>query len=202
MKTRKTAAGLFLALLFFISASFISPGETTTRKYNIIYKGKIIGSLNLLQQKRKQFTYINIRTSASVKKIITFAVSSQDDAMFENGVLMWSKVYREVNGKAHEDKKTTLSNFRYELINGQHKTTLTERITGNMINLYMREPVNETRVYSDSHLRFVDLLKTGIHTYKIALPDGNINIYEYENNMCKKLTIQTRFYDFHFELAE
>lgn len=203
MRTARTIPALMISVFLFITcSSFIPSPEAIRHIYNIIYNGKKIGRVSLLQQKDQQHQFISIHTTASVKKIVTFDVLSRDEAMFDNGVLMWSSVYREVNGKEHENKRTKLNNSNYDLHDGGNKTTLNGKITGNMINLYVNEPANEKQVYSDSHQQFVNVTQTAPHTYSINLPDGNHNVYQYTNNICSKVSISTRFYDISFELEK
>ncbi|MES2690950.1 MAG: DUF6134 family protein [Bacteroidota bacterium] len=203
MKTGRTIPALMIHVFLFITCSSFIPTPGAMRyMYSIIYNGKKIGRVSLLQQKDQQHQFISIHTTASVKKIVTFDVLSRDEAMFDNGVLMWSSVYREVNGKEHENKKTKLNNSNYDLHNGDNKTTLSGKITGNMINLYVNEPANEKQIYSDSHQQFVNVSQTAPHVYAIDLPDGSHNTYQYTNNVCSKVSISTRFYDISFELEK
>lgn len=203
MKNRKIISALMIYVFLFITcSSFISSPEAIRHIYNIIYNGKKVGKVSLLQQKDQEHQFISIHTTASVKKIVTFDVLSRDEAMFDKGVLVWSSVYREVNGKEHENKRTKLNKSNYDLHNGENKTTLNGRITGNMINMYVNEPENEKQVYSDSHQRFVNVTQTAPHAYAIDLPDGSHNEYQYTNNICSKVNISSRFYDISFELEK
>lgn len=202
MKTSRITFTLLLYVLLFLTCtSFVASPTALKYLYNIIYKGKKIGQLSLLQQKNQNHQFISIHTKASIKRIFTVDVTSRDEAMFDRGVMVWSSTYREVNGKEHENKKTTLNNSAYELLDGSARSTFNGVITGNMINLYVKEPASDKQVYSDSHQQFVDIRKTASHTYAISLPDGNTNTYEYTNNVCSKVKINTQFYDISFELV-
>lgn len=190
------------ALLVLTCSSFSIPSETVTRSYGIIYQGEKIGTVNLLRQTKQRFTYINLQTSARVKKLFTFAISSNDEALFENGVLLWSKVYREVNGKVKEHKQTSRTDSIYNLRNAGSHTTLQGTITKSMLSLYLEEPVATGRVYSDNHQQFVGIRRLGAHTYKIDLPDGSSNTYEYTGNVCRRVSIRSQLFEVRFELEQ
>ena len=64
----------------------------------------------------------------------------------------------------------------------------------NMLSLYAAEPTEINQVYSDSFEQFIAVRKTADHKYKIVLPDGNYNNYNYENGMLSRVEINSTFY--------
>ena len=67
--------------------------------------------------------------------------------------------------------------------------------------VYISEPLNITKVYSDDFEQQVDIQKIADHHYKIKFPDGNYNEYFYTDGVCSKIEIHHSLYSASIELT-
>ena len=141
--------------------------------------------------------YLKINSDVETRFLIKIKIQSVEEAVFDNGKLLYSSIHRIVNGKEKTSKQTTLYGKEYQLIS-DHKQegSNSGAIADNILTLYYREPLNISRIYSDSFQQFLDLKKIAAHCYKIALPDGNENLYFFQDGICTKVEVHHSFYHF------
>lgn len=192
---KRSALHLFVLYTVFIGCTSFATSTVKKYLYHVWYKGVNIGKVYLTHQQTGENHFISMQAAVSVKKILTFNIISRDEALFKAGVLHWSKVYREMNGKTLDDKKTTRENAVYRLEDEGTKTTLHGLINQNILGMYLNEPKNSDKIYADNHQKFVVLNKTGEHRYQTILPDGSVNTYTYANNRCVEVDVKSTYYN-------
>ncbi|NJO24603.1 MAG: hypothetical protein HC867_00700 [Bacteroidia bacterium] len=83
----------------------------------------------------------------------------------------------------------------YEIQSGNEKQTLEHgSLQNSILALYHKEPVSIRRVYSDNHQQFLEIVKSGEHSYKLVFPDGKFNEYHYRNGICAAIDIHHPLY--------
>jgi hypothetical protein len=199
MLQKTTRLLLFLILLLLIS-HFALP-QSTKLEYSITRKGNNIGTMSFSRHLSGNKTIFKIESNVKARLIFVITVKALEEAIYENGIMTWSFLYRKMNGTEKVNKKTTLLGNNYVIIKGHHSETLnTYPIRYNMICLYLNEPTDIPKVYSDNFQQFLDIETLGDHHYKISFPDGNFNEYYYTNGLCSKVEVNHRFYSSTIEL--
>ena len=127
--------------------------------------------------------------------IFTFIAHADEEAVYYNGILLRSSIYRKLNGNEKANKQHQVDNRQYIIRKGS-STEITKNypITYNMLSLYSKEPVNISQVYSDNFESFIAIEKTEAHKYKITLPDGNYNYYIYKDGVLTTIEIHHSLY--------
>lgn len=199
-KKRTMLAALFLCWLF--NTALVSE-LAEQHSYRITRNGKEIGKLHVLKQQKSDHFFISMHARIHSQFILPLTIVTRDEAMFKKGVLTQSTVYREVNNKVTVSRKTVVQGKNYQLQDGD-KSTLLNRypIAMNMMLLYLNEPVGVKQIYSDHYQQFVEVVKTGQHVYKVILPEGAYNSYEYKDNACYRVQVFNKLYDAVFELEK
>jgi hypothetical protein len=187
------------ALLIFLPTLLSAQEKTST--YNISHNGDVIGQLQFYQKINGQDTFLKMNSKVQTRFIFGIDVRTSDQAHFENGKLISSNVYRTVNGKEKENKKTNLINNNYQLSSGSKMRQFNKVISYNMMMLYYREPISQSQVYSDNFQQFIAIKRMGNHTYRIDLPDGNYNDYHFQNGICTMVIIHHSMYTIKMELT-
>lgn len=113
-KIRSAAEVLFQgmykkALLFtvFILLSLVTKAQDQTLEYDVTHKGEHVGSMKLHQKKFGDNISINIESAVSMRFVFNINVFTEEASIFKNGRLVYSRVYRNVNGKENSNKQTT-----------------------------------------------------------------------------------------------
>jgi hypothetical protein len=178
-------------ITIFLFSSSIS-GQDQLLKYNVVYKGDIIGNMQVNQN--KSIGKVNIKMVSNVQMHLIFGIKmySKEESSFENGRLIYSSVYRQVNGKEKANKQTRAIGNNYQT----SSEGIVERVNNgaiefNVHSLYFHEPVNLQKVYSDNFLQLLPIKKIADHGYKIDLPDGNCNYYYYKSGICNRVQVHT-----------
>ncbi len=197
---RKMSRMLVLVIVLILICYFALP-QTTQLQYNVKRKGSQIGHINFSERYDGNKRVLKIESAIKTRFLFLFTAIGQEESVYENGIMIRSSVYQQLNGNERMNKKTMLKGRNYVVTKGRQSETIGNYpISYNMICLYAREPVNVPKLYSDSFQRFLDIQTMGDHHYKIVFPDGNYNEYYYNNGLCTRVEVYHRLYRSSFEL--
>ncbi len=197
----RNASRIILLFIVMLLISHFALPQRINLEYSIKRKGSEIGTLLFSQHVSGNKTSFKIESHIKARLVFLMTVKAIEEAIYENGILTWSFMYRKMNGTEKVNKKTRLSGSNYVITKGRQSETLNAYpINYNMICLYLQEPVTISKVYSDNFQRFLAIQKLGDHHYKIDFPDGNYNVYRYNNGLCSKVEVHHQFYNSTIEL--
>jgi len=184
---------LLLIVLLILAIKGISQNKSLT--YQIIRNGSKVGTLRFSQSSIGDTDRLEMQSNVKTRFIISFTALSNEEAVYKNGILLHSSIYRKLNGTEKVNKQHLAGNKQY-IIHAGERTEVTKNypITYNMLSLYSKEPENIGRVYSDNFQTFIAIQKTDQHRYKITLPDGNYNDYYYKNGVLNLVEVHHSFY--------
>ena len=169
--------------------------------YNIKRNGDVVGNIRFLQGISGSRTVLTMESEVNTRFIFNFTANAKEEVIYDNGIMTWSSIFRKLNGSVKVDKKTKANGNAYTVYRGTKTETLNSYpIRYNMLSVYIIEPVNITKVYSDNFQQQVDIQKIGDHHYKIKFPDGNYNEYFYTSGVCSKILIHHSLYSASIEL--
>jgi hypothetical protein len=190
---------LYLVIMFCLSISGFTQNRILV--YTIKHNGSKIGSMCLQEIKDSNKLSLKLRSDVSTSFIFSFKVSVIEDAIYENGILLYSFINQKINGSEKVNNKIRLAGFNYSVTTNGRKGKPEELpITYNMICLYTREPENVTHIFSDRYRQYLPITKIDMHQYKIAFPGGDNNEYYYQNGICRKVKVTAAFYSAVMEL--
>lgn len=193
------------ALLFmlFITIALLAFSQEKKLEYQVKRKGDVVGNIVFTQNYSGNKTTLKMRSEIRTRFIFLFTAKALEETIYENGVMIWSSIYRKLNGSEKANKKTKVAGNNY-IISKDDKTEMLNNypIRYNMLSLYTSEPMNFSKVYSDNFQQFLDILKIAPQHYKIKLPDGNYNEYFYSNGICSRVEVHTSLYNATIELKK
>jgi hypothetical protein len=189
---RYISIALILVLLLFAFCSF---SQTRSLNYQIFRNGDKVGSLHFTQSTVAGMNYLEMESEVKTRFIFTFTASAKEEAVYSNGILLRSSIYRQMNGSEKANKQHQVANNQYIIHAGKKSGVIKNYpITYNMLSLYSVEPLNVDKVYSDNFETFLAIQKTGDHRYKITLPDGNYNYYSYIRGVLNLVEVHHSLY--------
>jgi hypothetical protein len=197
----KVTNGGTALLLFLFCFSFTVNAQEKRYTYHVLHNGNVIGEMLFHQKTEGQDTFLKMSSQVKTRFVFGIEVNTVDQSRFRNGKLLFSNVYRNVNGKEKESKKTTWLDPHYQMQSGSKTGTISVPIHYNMMLLYCREPNNIAEVYSDNFQKFLPIQKIDTHAYRIQLPDGNHNDYYFQNGICKSVVVHHSLYTIKMELV-
>ena len=191
---------ILLFLLLGCTATIVARGQETNLTYSVTRNGSEIGTISIKEIKKgKQVSYY-LQSQIKVQFILHFTVKAIEEAVYENGVLVSSFIYRKFNGTEKANKRIRFANNNYIVNNkGSEKWLNNYPINYNMVCVYTQEPHSVPHIFSDNFQQFIPVKKTGAHQYKIVFPDGNTNEYFYQNGICIRIKMTTSLYNAEIE---
>jgi hypothetical protein len=196
---KHTSIALILVLLLF---AFNGHSQTRSLNYHILRNGSKVGSLHFTQSIVAGINYLEMESEVKTRFLFAFTISVKEEAVYSNGILLRSSIYRQTNGNEKANKQHLVGNNQYIIQTGKNSAVVKNYpITYNMLSLYSMEPANVDKVYSDSFETFVSIQKMGEHRYKISLPDGSYNSYYYKQGVLTLVEVHHSLYSANIVLA-
>jgi hypothetical protein len=190
---------LWSLLLLFCSVNLHAQEKTT--KYNILQNGNIIGQMQLYKKNSGDDLYLKMTSHAKTRFFIDILVDTEESSHFNNGKLVNSVTIRHVNGKQKASKQTQFIDNLYQIRSDDKISRLNAAINYNLMLLYINEPTAVSRVYSDNYQQFLEVRQIRPHSYRVTLPDGNYNDYDFSNGICREVTVHHSLYTINIRLA-
>lgn len=185
---------LFIALLIFWIES--SPAQDQNLSFEVWKNKSLIGIISMTEKVNSDSVVYHSASEIKAKVIISFKVTGIEKAIYKNGVLVYSSIYRKLNSKEKVNKELHLNDGKYYLINKGRKRSLTlNKIMDNLVTLYFYEPIKISQVYCDNHHSMASVVLLDSGKYQVIFPDGSYNIFYYQNGKCKKVDAFTSLYE-------
>jgi len=194
-------AGILVIVSWFLFCPSLSAQEKKL-SYNIKRNGSVIGNMQLYKKDSGTITSMRLESAVKTSMLISIRIASREDALFENGILSYSYLYRKVNDdvKLRKTHRKYGNQYVVSQKTGKTDTVRIYPVRYNILCLYFEEPVNLRELYSDNYQRMLQITKIGQHQYKIKLPDGNYQNYYYQNGVCHKIVVDSSFFTITMEL--
>ena len=189
-------------LVGLFSLKTIANAQEKRFEYIIKRNGDVVGNIHFTHGIAGNRTVLTLESEVNTRFIFNFKAKVKEETIFDKGIMTWSSIFRNLNGNVKVDKKTRVNGNAYTVYKGNKTETLNNYpIRYNMLSVYISEPVNNTKVYSDNFQQQIDIQKIADHHYKIRFPDDNYNEYFYADGICSKIEIHHRLYSASIELT-
>lgn len=188
--------GIVLIALSVLSFTQTSSAQENELSLAVWKNDARIGTINIKKSIDNSTVVYDLSTQITAKALFTFEIYGKEKAVFENGIMVYSSVYRTLNDNEKEKKNVRLVNGKYYLSKGNKKKELKlENIQYNLLALYFGEPdPNVIQVYCDNQNSMAKVKPMGKGIYKVVFADGNHSIFYYENGNCTKVDAVNTFY--------
>src|SRR5436190_3938928 len=195
-------AQILSLLVGLFSLKTIVNAQEKKLEYTIKRNGDVVGNIHFVHGIAGSRTVLTMESEVNTRFIFNFKAKAKEETIYDKGIMTWSSIFRKLNDNVKVDKKTRANGNTYTVYQGNKTETLDNYpIRYNMLSVYVIEPVNITKVYSDNFQQQIDIQKIADHHYKIKFPDGNYNEYFYTNGVCSKIEIHHRLYSALIELT-
>lgn len=191
-----------LLIMIALLVALNSHSQNRALNYQILRNGNKVGTLHFSETAAGSTDYLKLESDVKTKFIFTFTAHAVEEAVYFNGMLLHSSIYRKLNGSEKANKQHQADNRQYIIRNGKSSTiTKNYPITYSMLSLYSKEPENINKVYSDNFETFIAIQKADKHRYKIELPDGNYNYYSYKDGVLNQIEVHHTLYSAYIVLT-
>ncbi|MBL7736710.1 MAG: hypothetical protein JNL51_14730 [Chitinophagaceae bacterium] len=181
---------LYITVSFVLLTGYSSLAQEQIRHYDIIYRGDTVGRMNFYEKKLGANLLLKFDSKVRIRSLFTFLVETEESSDFKNGALVHSSVRRKINGKEKTLKQTIAGRGGYQCLPEKINCGGNSApIVYNLHLLYISEPADRQKVYSDHFQEYLLIQKIADHKYKVELPDGNYNYYSFENGVCYSIEV-------------
>jgi len=78
-------------------------------EYNIKRNGDVVGNIHFIQGIAGSRTVLTMESEVNTRFIFNFKAKAKEEAIYDNGIMTWSSIFRKLNGNIKVDKKTLTS---------------------------------------------------------------------------------------------
>jgi len=185
---------------FFLLASFLLVGTITHAQkqevfFDVIYKDEKVGVLHAKETKTKSksFKLLTIETNTTFL-FIPIHMESEVTTIHENGILMKGTAFRNASRQS-SDVIATVTKIGFNLYkrerNGVKDKIRNQRITYCVVDLYFKEPLGVTKVFSNMYAQMLELKSMDNGQYQLITPDNNNSLYSYRNGKLISIEVDT-----------
>jgi len=195
------AARIGLLLLLMTGVAIYAFSQERVLPYIIKRSGTTVG--NLIVRENRTGNQISYKLQSVVKSsfVFTVTVKTQEEAIYDNGVLTYLRFYQTLNNSERVNTKIEATTNGYMLVSEKEsKPIYKDPITYNQICLYTVEPLHLKKVFADKFKQFIPIEIISPHHYKITFPDGASNEYFYQDGICVKAKLNTTWFTAEMEL--
>jgi hypothetical protein len=186
----------FLFGIAVISSLAFTKDKSEVLTYHVIKNDAIIGTININKTVLDNSVIYSSESQIKAKFLITFNVATKEKAVFKNGVLVYSSIFRTINSKTKTNNEIVFENGQYLLQTSENSQSLNfNKITQNLVTLYFNEPNGASSVFCDNLRTMVKIIPLGDCKYKVELSSGAFNIFHYQNGKCIKIEAVSNLYN-------
>jgi len=173
-----------------------SPNRETPKVFEIVKNNKVIGTINMVMKVNGDSIIFDSESQINVKFLLKFEITGKEKSVFENGVLVYSSVYRKLNNKVKANHVIERRGSFYSLNDNNKSEVLNlDDIEQNLIMLYFNEPKNITSIFCDNQKEMIQIKNLGQGKYKVEISKGKYNIFHYKNGKCVEVEAISPMYD-------
>jgi len=192
---------LLLLLIIFISKSSLAQNRILV--YEVLRNGKPAGMLQVQCSSFHENQLYKLESKVKVKMLLTFIAESSEEIKYENGVLVYSSLFRKLNGSERNKKRMFITTAGYEVQTGDKRQSLSlNRIHESTLTLYHKEPIGLQKIYSDNFQQYLELKKIAEHRYQLLFPDGSWSEYLYSNGVCTAVYVNNPLFTLVMQLKQ
>lgn len=185
---------IFTLVILLLLITVALSAQKQVRHFKVMRKGSEIGWASVEKQTDSNTTTLTMGTEVKMTILFSYESSAKEISQFQDGKLQHSYYYRKTNGNVKADRHTRLVNNNYEVGESSKVRLNIAPITYNTLCMYFQEPVNISKVYSDNHQCYLEIVKESDGGYSITSSDGTTNTFYYQSGICYKVKIDHRFF--------
>jgi hypothetical protein len=198
-----------LFLLTLISTTYITKEAHNCQysylKYDVEIQDKNVGWMT--SAKKPSTTEPNvvqfvIDSKVDINIIASYNIQYKLESNYKLNELTTSNYATKVNGDTQSYATVRWDGAKYIGWDGKKNSTVsTIKIIHSIGNLYYKEPIGLTEIFSEKFMAFCPIVKNGEY-YTISFPDGKSSTYKYQNGICVWVESKQKLYKIVFRLKE
>lgn len=171
--------------IFILTAFILFNGSLVfaqTRNYDIIFSGDKVGNLTVTKKIAGNLTTYKLESRSELKVLFSTKKNYVSmDVTYKDGKLISSYCKNDVDDKTDNYASISWDGTKYNITNEKGKLTFNAPVTYSVISLYFAEPKGMKMLFTERIGEAYALTDLGSGRYEFKIPNGDKNIYTYEN---------------------
>lgn len=143
-----------------------------------------------------------IDSKVIINIVSTYTIQFNSYSAYKNNDLLKANYATKVNGDTQSFSTINWDGSKYIGWDEKNKSSVfSEKITQSIGNIYYKEPVGLTALFSEKYMAMCPISKVGDY-YTISFPDGKTTMYKYQNGICIWAESKQKLYKIVFRLRE
>lgn len=195
---KRKSSGLFLGFLLFL-LPFSLLAQDRKAEYKILHYNDLKGNIQLSEHTEGSSRRIKIESTVRTRFLFNITVTTIEEALFSEGLLVYSRFYQKINNEEKNDWQMNWTDGSYQFNKEHHGPQLPQtQIRHTILSLYCEEPVNIRQVFSSNFQQYVPVIPVAKNKYRVDLPNGNCNYYFYQRGKLASVEVEQPFYALQF----
>lgn len=179
---------ILTGIFFILLGSIVAQNQS----FDIFLFGKPIGTMTIEKSNAMNgvSTY-KLRSKSEATVLFTKKKNELEfDVTYKDGFLFSSYSKNTVNDEVENYASASWDGAKYVCQNEQKKFTVGEKAPYSVVMLYFKEPVGVTKIFSERIGDFAELKNVSPGVYEFKMPNGDKNIYHFENGKIKEVEMK------------
>ncbi len=190
-----------MRLLVYISLGLLSTlSFAQIRNYDVLLGDKLVGSV--LAKKTIVGNEITYKTDFKIKIRVfkTYDINSISTVTFNNGKLTKGKTLVYKDNELDDETVIFRDGGKYfQKESDKNKEITSKDILTDVTKIYFQEPLKQSDIFTMRYLGFGTITKLEDGSYKLKLPNGDVNRYYFKGGMLDQIIVNRTFYKLTFK---
>jgi hypothetical protein len=174
-------------------------------KYDVEIQDKNVGWMTCSKSSSvtdPSITNYVIDSKVVINIVTTYTIQFNSNTSYKLNDLYRANYATKVNGDTQSFSTVNWDGSKYMGWDGNNTNVITsDKITQSIGNIYYREPVGLTQLFSEKYMAMCPVTKNGEY-YVVSFPDGKSTTYKYQNGICIWAESKQKLYRIVFRLKE
>jgi hypothetical protein len=181
-----------LLLLFFFNYGISFSQDILHLDFVVLRNHEIVGTLRATKSILPKKTTYSLTSFVKINALFTLNIKETIHAEYANRVLTSSHHLREINDFKSTEKQLLRVNNEYQF-EGKPHAELSDEINASVLTLYFEEPIHQTKIYTESHVKIITMKQMIPGVYTLTLPNKTTAEYHYDNGTLTKVDAYTKW---------
>jgi hypothetical protein len=192
---------LLPGLLFSLHSMVLQAQPDRKLEFNIVHRSDVKGTVQLYDHWEGNIRHIKAESLVQTNFLFQISVRTIEEAVYKEGMLIFSGFYQKINDNEKSNRSIVWKNGSYQFIGKINSAKLPDHpVENTILSLYYKEPVNVHEVFSDNFQEYLPVCKTATGQYRVDLPNGNSDFYNYKGGRLVRVEVEQPFYSLQFIL--
>lgn len=192
--------GQMLVMILIMGLSTL--GHAQSSRFDVFHGKKVVGEVQAHRQLDGHRTHYIMTSQSEFWILWTQTMRSYAETDYVNGQLHACNTSFRLNGSLRDSSSMTPnSGVHHCYIEPEERFIHQGSVDWTTARMYFEEPLGLNSIFVESALKHCPLKLTSPHTYRLELPDGNVNSYMYQNGVLQEIIVERRFVDLVFRRA-